>query len=60
MAILSPHSLLDPLLAGDELFSDTYPMKLVDDCIWEVYGKVRGRGSMWRVSEVGARRSEAK
>merc|ERR1712154_38765 len=24
---------------GDELFSDTYPMKLVDDCIYEVYGK---------------------
>merc|ERR1712001_685588 len=22
-----------------ELFSDTYPMKLVDDCIYEVYGK---------------------
>merc|ERR1711936_232057 len=25
--------------SGDELFSDTYPMKLVDDCIYEVYGK---------------------
>ena len=27
-------------IAGDELFSDTYPMKLVDDCLYEVYGKV--------------------
>ena len=32
---------------GDELFSDTYPMKLVDDCIYEVYGKVRHHNS-WR------------
>lgn len=32
---------MTPLVAGDELFSDTYPMKLVDDCIYEVYGKVR-------------------
>jgi len=24
---------------GDELFSDTYKMKLVDNVIWEVYGK---------------------
>ena len=29
------------MISGDELFSDTYPMKLVDDCIYEVYGKVR-------------------
>ena len=29
------------IISGDELFSDTYPMKLVDDCIYEVYGKVR-------------------
>ena len=35
------------LISGDELFSDTYPMKLVDDCIYEVYGKVRfGRGGI--------------
>merc|ERR1712080_286188 len=27
------------VFSGDELFSDTYPMKLVDDCMWEVYGK---------------------
>ena len=27
--------------AGDELFSDTYKMKLVQDCLWEVYGKVK-------------------
>merc|ERR1711874_752201 len=25
--------------SGDELFSDTYPMKLVDNCMYEVYGK---------------------
>ena len=35
------------MISGDELFSDTYPMKLVDDCIYEVYGKVRfGEGRM--------------
>ena len=28
-------------MSGDELFSDTYKMKLVDDCLYEVYGKVR-------------------
>merc|ERR1712062_278338 len=27
------------VFSGDELFSDTYPMKLVDDCIYEGYGK---------------------
>merc|ERR1712088_1141066 len=27
------------VFSGDELFSVTYPMKLVDDCIYEVYGK---------------------
>merc|ERR1712113_1081228 len=27
------------VFSGDELFSDTYPMKLGDDCIYEVYGK---------------------
>merc|ERR1712055_519737 len=27
------------VFSGDELFSDTYKMKLVDDCIYEVYGK---------------------
>merc|ERR1711892_98181 len=27
------------VFTGDELFSDTYPMKLVDDCMYEVYGK---------------------
>lgn len=31
------------VILGDELFSDTYKMKLVDDCVWEVYGKVRIR-----------------
>ncbi|GAU90077.1 hypothetical protein RvY_02549 [Ramazzottius varieornatus] len=27
------------LLTGDEMFTDSYPMKLVDDCIYEVTGK---------------------
>ena len=27
---------------GDELFSDTYPMKVVDDVFYEVEGKVCG------------------
>ena len=27
-------------ISGDELFSDTYPIKLVDDCVYEVTGKV--------------------
>jgi len=27
------------VFSGDELFSDTYPMKLVDDCMWEIYGQ---------------------
>merc|ERR1712141_320882 len=27
------------VFSGDELFSDTYPMKLADDCLYEVYGK---------------------
>lgn len=32
------------MVSGDELFSDTYKMKLVDDCMWEVYGKVSSVG----------------
>jgi len=32
------------VFSGDELFSDTYPMKLVSECIYEVIGKVRGKG----------------
>ena len=47
------------IISGDELFSDTYPMKLVDDCIYEVYGKVRlgwgageGRGSLRLLARV--------
>merc|ERR1712236_32215 len=27
------------VFSGDELSSDTYPMKLVDNCMYEVYGK---------------------
>jgi hypothetical protein len=27
------------VFSGDELFSDTYPMKLINDCMYEVYGK---------------------
>lgn len=29
--------------AGDELFSDSYKMKLVDDVIYEVYGSIVSR-----------------
>jgi len=28
------------IFTGDEMFSDTYKMKLIDDVIYEVYGKV--------------------
>lgn len=28
------------LFSGDEMFSDSYPMKLVDDLYYEVEGKV--------------------
>jgi len=36
------------VFSGDELFSDTYPLTLVDDCIWEVVGKheVRSEGEI--------------
>merc|ERR1712029_367492 len=27
------------VFSGDELFSDTYPIKVVDDCLYEVTGK---------------------
>merc|ERR1712058_149216 len=27
------------VFSGDELFSDTYPIKLVEDCLYEVTGK---------------------
>nr|XP_044250695.1 translationally-controlled tumor protein homolog [Drosophila takahashii] len=28
------------IITGDEMFADTYKMKLVDDVIYEVYGKL--------------------
>lgn len=28
------------MLSGDEMFSDAYKIKLVDDVLYEVYGKV--------------------
>lgn len=28
------------VFAGDEMFSDTYKMKLVDEVLYEVYGKL--------------------
>jgi len=31
------------ILSGDELFSDTYKMKLVDEVMYEVYGKLLTR-----------------
>ena len=35
------HCSLAEYLSGDELFSDTYKINLVQDCIYEVIGKVR-------------------
>merc|ERR1711890_36279 len=29
----------EDVFSGDEMFSDTYPIKLVNDCLWEVTGK---------------------
>ena len=31
------------MIVGDEMFSDTYKMKLVDDVMYEVYGKLISR-----------------
>lgn len=31
--------LFEDVFSGDELFTDTYPMKLRDDCLWEITGK---------------------
>ncbi|CAH0393405.1 unnamed protein product [Bemisia tabaci] len=31
------------LITGDEMFSDTYKMKLVDEVLYEVYGKYESR-----------------
>ncbi|XP_055376665.1 translationally-controlled tumor protein homolog [Condylostylus longicornis] len=31
------------LISGDEMFSDTYKMKLIDDVLYEVYGRVVSR-----------------
>lgn len=31
------------IFTGDEMFSDTYKMKLVDDVVYEVYGKLVSR-----------------
>lgn len=28
-------------VTGDEMFSDTYKLKLIDEVLYEVYGKVR-------------------
>merc|ERR1712080_748735 len=33
----------EDVFSGDEMFSDTYPMKLVDNCIWEITGKFETR-----------------
>merc|ERR1712018_477595 len=29
----------EDVFSGDEMFSDTYPIKLVHDCLWEITGK---------------------
>jgi len=31
--------IFEDVFSGDEMFSDTYPIKLVDECIWEITGK---------------------
>jgi len=31
------------IMSGDELFSDTYPMKLTENCLWEIKGKYETR-----------------
>merc|ERR1712032_1345032 len=36
---LSKMKIFKDAFSGDELFSDTYPIKLVEDCIYEVTGK---------------------
>merc|ERR1712222_311346 len=36
---LSKMKIFKDVFSGDELFSDTYPIKLVEDCIYEVTGK---------------------
>merc|ERR1711868_276671 len=33
------HEVYKDVFSGDELFSDTYPIKVVDDCLYEVTGK---------------------
>lgn len=33
------------ILPGDEMFSDSYKMKLVDDVIYEVYGTLVSRST---------------
>lgn len=33
------------IITGDEMFSDTYKLQLVDEVIYEVYGKLVSRGS---------------
>lgn len=30
-------------IPGDEMFSDTYKIKLIDDVLYEVYGKVKSK-----------------
>ena len=40
---LSPSSIMKiykDIFTGDEMFSDTYKLKLVDDVVYEVYGKL--------------------
>merc|ERR1712226_866376 len=29
----------EDVFTGDEMFSDTYPIKLVENCLWELTGK---------------------
>lgn len=39
-------------ILGDEMFSDTYKMKLVDEVLYEVYGKVRISLSLYIIDKL--------
>lgn len=40
------------IFLGDEMFSDAYKIKLVDDVLYEVYGKVNSRTCAFIISHV--------
>merc|ERR1739846_107129 len=36
---LAKMKIYEDVFTGDEMFSDTYPIKLVENCLWELTGK---------------------